>query len=293
MRNYSISTQKKSIQAYKKEYLNYLKNAIDSLYTYLHYYNPQWRLLEDNSGYHTKTNPNLWINKASLESDNTLLIEKLQYRWGYKNTSDHIFWYGPNYTFPLNIGATIYKKDAYDVSNPLDSSDLDHYILFEASLAQYVTWTFSTGVDENNNAALIYNYHISNELDFGLMYNIQAITSAPRYFYKEGNNTTYNIKYEDNVFDRKSLFDYININVQYKNNGRWIPSHSGTDYQYWSGATELFPQTVYEINNQYEDLIADTELYERPGNISTYQVRLEKSKDDKKDIEKLFEVIFS
>jgi len=450
MKNYNISTQKKSIQAYKKEYLNYLGNAIDSLYTYLHYYNPEWRLLEDGSGYYTKTDPNVLINKTSLEDElyptqlilttygideifissiiikksntiiqtiefklggnysnfittdnilsnpqdefvefkpdddelyygyvtvsipkcdeiiiyttrgnqierwqsgwgyyyvknnfschlniidktkynicpnwvypydshidppseqdsydkqftfsisvpikNILYINKLQYRWGYKNTSDHVFWYGFNYNSSLNIGATIYKKDAYDVPSVLRTSDLDHYILFEASLAQYVTWTFSTGVDENNNPALIYNYHISNELDFGLVYNIQTITSTPRYFYKEDASTTYDIKYEDSVFDRMTLFDYININVQYKDNEQWVPSHSGTDYQCWSGATELFPQTVYEVNSQYEDLIAETELYERPGNISTYQVRLEKSKDDQKNIEKSFKVIFS
>jgi hypothetical protein len=88
---------------------------------------------------------------------------------------------------------------------------------------------------------LIYNYHLSNELDFGLIYDVQVVEQTPRYFYETVDDnehvvSTYNVKYQNDAFDTTTLFDYTNYNVRFSNNGdtNLIPqSESGVvDYQY-------------------------------------------------------------
>ena len=319
MKNFNISKQypKMLTKAYTKEYINQLQNQTNSLYEYLHYYNPEWRLMgindrknedEDNKdlsffiydGTHRYEN-----SLISVGEDRTFInISKLNFRWGFKNRLSIPLYYGKDIDSAvdtLNIGATIYKKDSYDYD--LDAVDYDrteflsHFIVFESSLAQYIVWTIST--EENK---LKYTYHLVNELDFGLAYNIQIVELVPRYFYetKHNNNviSRYGIKYIDDPFDTTTLFDYININVRHKySDTDWQPQREQgqIDYQYWCGATELYPQVVYENNNQYEDLIGDIILYERPGKVSEYQVRLDKNTPEsgQDTIEQSFEVIFS
>jgi len=317
MKNFNISKQNKNwAQAYKKKYINQLWNQTNSLYEYLHYYNPEWRVL----GWDTKGEKNLsyFIYDNSYVYESSLITErpksneeeaetitcvdlwKLHFRWGFKNRFSHEVYYGKNgyESEALSVGATIYKKDSYDLdylkgNNYNREEFLSHFIVFEAALAQYITWTISTGIDTDGNAALIYTYHLSNELDFGLQYNIQVVESTPRYFY----DGTYKIKYINNNFDTTTLLDYINTNVQYSNDSSDTqslePPHSGTDYQHWCGATNIFPQTVYVNNDEYEELIAETVLYERPGKTSEYQVRFNKQSTNHPQIEDKFEVIFS
>lgn len=307
MKSFNISKQNKRwAQAYKKEYVNQLQNQTNSLYEYLHYYNPEWRVLGSDANEEKDLSyfiyNNSYIDKESLINVEETCVDlwKLHFRWGFKNRFSHEIYYGENgnESEALSIGATIYKKDSYDLdylkSNYNREEFLSHFIVFEAALAQYVTWTISTGTDENGKIALIYTYHLSNELDFGLRYNIQVVESTPRYFY----NGTYGIKYNSDNFDTTTLLDYINTNVQYTNNPQsqplhLEPEHTGTDYQHWCGATTIFHQTVYVDNNEYEELIADTVLYERPGKTSEYQVRFNKQSTNHPQIEDKFEVIFS
>ena len=315
MKSFNISKQNKEwAQAYKKEYVNQLWNQTNSLYEYLHYYNPEWRILgwdsdeEKDLSYFIYNNN--YVDEESLTNISETCVDlwKLHFRWGFKNRFSHEIYYGENgnESEALSIGATIYKKDSYDLDylkgDNYDREEfLSHFIVFEAALAQYITWTISTGTDENGKAALIYTYHLSNELDFGLQYNIQVVESTPRYFY----NGTYKIKYSNDNFDTTSLLDYININVKYgivpqeeqeeeqEEEVELEPEHTGKDYQHWCGATTIFPQTIYVDSNKHEEIIADTVLYERPGKKSEYQVRFNKQSTSHPQIEDKFEVIFS
>ena len=52
MKNFNISRQSPSSpQAWKKEYIQKLQQEVNSLYYYLHYYNPSWKLVTDSQGY--------------------------------------------------------------------------------------------------------------------------------------------------------------------------------------------------------------------------------------------------
>ena len=52
MKNFNISRQSPSSpQAWKKEYIQRLQQEVNSLYYYLHYYNPSWKLVTDSQGY--------------------------------------------------------------------------------------------------------------------------------------------------------------------------------------------------------------------------------------------------
>lgn len=308
MKSFNVSKQNKQwAQAYQKEYVNQLKNQTNSLYEYLHYYNPEWRILglngDKNLSYFLYNNNSVSVDNIISETEEKTCVDlwKLHFRWGFKNQFSYEIYYGEsgNESEALSIGATIYKKDSYDLdylkSNYNREEFLSHFIVFEAALAQYITWTINTGIDEYKNPALIYTYHLSNELDFGLQYNIQVVESTPRYFY----DGIYKIKYRNDNFDTTTLLDYININVRYGSNPQSLePLHGNNkDYQHWCGATNIFPQALYVNNNnneyEYEELIAETVLYERPGKTSEYQVRFNKQSTNHPPIENNFEVIFS
>lgn len=309
MKNFNITRQEKtmSIQTWFKEYINPLKTQVNSLYEYLHYYNPEWRMLgepyQDTERYYSTANGVVTesdIITATTVNNTTHYhadITKLYFRWGIKNRTTEKIAYG-NSTYSnseqfLNIGASLYKIDAVDV-NYSQGDILSHFLVFEAALAQYITWTISTGVTSGGHSCLIYTYHLSNELDFGLAYTVQAGTNVPRYFYYNNGVTDYPIKYLDDGFDSTGLFDYTNVNIRVQDGDTFVPSSfSSTVYQQWGGATSLFPQTVYKDNNQYEDLIADTVVFERPGKKNQYQVRMSKKRDAATTIEDKFEVVFS
>ena len=274
-------------------------------YQYLHYYNPQWRILgldsqvEYNLSYYNQDNA--LIKESDLVSVGGLPIVNiwdLHYRWGFKNRFSYPLFYGtPDNYYQLNIGATIYKKDAYDVDSS-NIESLSHFLIFESGLAQYYTWQISTGL-HNGDIQLRYDLYLSNELDFGLAYAVQFVEGVPRYFFQDGDGMRYQIRYKDSPFDIETLFDYNNYNIRYSNDGEeYYPSSFDNQvYQKWNGASEIIANTVISSTENgiavYEDLIADVQLYQRPGKKSEFQVRLDKSGNNRPNIENNFEVVFS
>ena len=320
MKFYNVSAQSKTFlnKAWTKEYINLLTNQVNSLYEYLHYYNPEWRIISSNSSiglsYYTydnnKVDSSILIQSPKLYID----ITKLKYRWGYKNTSQENIFYGvddqhiANAIKSINVGATIFKKDAYDTSYN-DADLLSHFIVYESSLAQYITWTVSTAVGTTAETAgqpvLKYVTHLSDELDLGLAYDVQIMRKPPRYFYLS-NNLYYPIRYTDNTFDSEALYDYSNYNVRYRviqSSGEvsnYIPQYSPGQkvYQLWDGGIGIVTQVVYTRTDtqtnkdKNEDLIGDTILYESARDVK-FQVRLDKNSSNASEIESHFEVIFN
>ncbi len=318
MKNFNISAQSKSVddirQAIKKEYVYRLYNQTNSLYHYLHYYNPEWRILGANADNSKRLS--YYNEKSDLITENDLLsdggektfinIFKLHYRWGLKNRSTKLYFFGgatpEQCTSTLNIGATLYKKDAYDVdSNTTDI--LDHFLVFESGLAQYFTWKIRTGrkTPTDNNLYLIYDFYLSNELDFGLTYQTQIVQGVPRYFYQSGSNFDCNIHYNNQGFDIGTLFDYNNYNVKYStDNINWTPSETPNPnvYQQWSGATDVIADVILKTTTNdnrviYEDIIAEVSYYQRPGKNSSYTTRFNKATSEAEEIEENFRVIYS
>lgn len=289
MRFFNITTQKRASaqrQAIIKEYVRTLQSQVNSLFEYLHYYNPEWRVLgeqDDNSelSYYFYNNNHVTAN--TIINNRQIDISKLGYRWGFRNSSTQVMYYDGQ---TLNIGAIIYKKDAYDVSQN-DADKLSHYIVFESSLAQYYIWTFSGAINDNNEYVLRYTFHKTNELDYGLSFTMQVAEQAPRYFYNSNNE--YQIKYKGTPFDIDIIYDYNNTNVQVDNN----QSESNTYYpQLWQGNSFVCADVMYKNNGEYEDLIADTVLYERGGQKSEIQVRLDKNASEQTQLEDSFVVFF-
>lgn len=127
MKFFNITVQRplsQQRQAIHKEYILSLENSINSLYEYLHYYNPEWRLLgyneNSNNTYTFIKKDDTVITEDSIINENendAIDIYKLFFRWGFKNRTTHVYQYGADYSETLNIGASIYKKDAYDLES--------------------------------------------------------------------------------------------------------------------------------------------------------------------------------
>lgn len=321
MKFFNVSAQSKNInnirQAIWKEYIYRLNNQADSLYYYLHYYNPEWRILGVNTG-NTK-NLSYYNEKSNLVTEDDLLItetdpiseqektwidlSKLHYRWGLKNRSPKVYFYGgtnlAECTSTLNIGATIYKKDAYDIDE--NTNLLDHFLVFESGLAQYFTWKIRTGKNNQGDLCLIYDFYMSNELDFGLTYPTQLLMASPRYFYRSGSNLDYNIRYNNQAFDIGTMFDYNNYNVKYSIDGtNWIPAEDPNPkkYQQWSGASDIVADVMFTTTDgdriMYEDMIAEVSYHQRPGKNSDYVTRLEKPQPQSENTtERRIKIIYS
>lgn len=312
MKIFNVSSQFKGNQdqAFKKEYINQLSNQIDSLYKYTHYYNPEWRLLGSNEQeepylkifkYYNINNTE--ITKDNIAEDMFLDITKLNFKWGYKNSFSQPISYANSQS--LNIGASIYKKDAYDVSDT-DEDLLSHFIVFESSLAQYYSWTAASELVDGV-FKLVYHYHLVNELEYGLSYYIQLLKYLPRYFYNNPSKTEsqeykeyqdYQIKYTNSPFDTDRIYDYNNININIANETQNVEENANHNrYQLWRGVTGLFTDTMYKQNvdsvDIYEDVIADTLLYEYIGSRSEFQVRFDKTSQEAKPIESDMIVIVS
>lgn len=287
MKNFNITSQSKSIsiQAIWKEYIDLLKLEVDSLHQYIKYYNPEWRILKNDKISVSYYN----INNDEIKEDNIvttdehknkiLNLNNLNFRWGFQNrTTDKVLYGLGDNQEKLNVGATIFKIDSYDVSSIEDNDELlSHFIVYESALAQYYNWTISTQSDE-----IVYNYFSTNESDYGLNFFVQLAKSVPRYYCDD----EYTIKHSNEPYSGDGhVFDWTNP-IEVEDN----------DYnQGWQGATALLSEVVYgqtiDNNTIYEDVICDAITYQKRGQQIQFSVFLDKT--DTKSIEENFYVIFN
>lgn len=285
MKFFNINSQSKSIQiqAIKKEYIDLLRLEVDSLHQYIKYYNPEWRILKNNevSYYNINNNEITEENIVTNDENKILKLNNLNFRWGFQNrTTDKVLYGLVGNQEKLNVGATIFKIDSYDVSSITDNDEfLSHFIVYESALAQYYNWTISTQSDE-----IVYNYFSTNESDYGLNFFVQLARSVPRYYC----DNEYLIRHSDNPYSGDGqIFDYTNSieveNIEYN--------------QGWQGATALLSEVVYkqEIGNNtiYEDVICDVITYQKRGQQIQFSVFLDKTDAEASDIEDRFYVIFN
>ena len=293
MKNFNITSQSKSIsiQAIWKEYIDLLKLEVDSLHQYIKYYNPEWRILKNDKisvSYYDINNDE--IKEDNIVKNNVLQLDKLNFRWGFQNrTTDKVLYGLGDNKEKLNVGATIFKIDSYDVSSiedndvsSIEDNDelLSHFIVYESALAQYYNWTISTQSDE-----IVYNYFSTNESDYGLNFFVQLAKSVPRYYC----DSEYIIKYSDKPYSGDGhIFDHTNpiwFEGSYYNQG-------------WQGATALLSEVVYgqtiDNNTIYEDVFCDAITYQKRGQQVQFSVFLDKTEPEvASDIESKFYVIFN
>ena len=309
MKSFNITSQSPfQKQAIIKEYLESLSLEIDSLYQYLHYYNPEWRVLKEGEKSYIIDNEGeieeITESKIVDNDNNTLKINKLDFRWGFQNRTSHKIKYGNQM---LNIGATIFKKDSYDLGikdyetgvkysksdylyydgnfyivnaditadnntqfSDLNTSTLDvnadpHFVVFESALAQYYNWTFSA-----DNGCIIYHFFADNESSYGLSFPVQIAKCVPRYYYANNFDTDYEIRYNNSGYNRTGMYDYSNYNVS-------LGETSTDTTQSWQGASAIIGEVMYkDENDNYEDLISDAKTYQRRGQNSEYLVFLDR-----------------
>jgi len=293
MRFFNISTQVENIKdienAIKNEYLSLLKIDIESLYEYIHYYNPEWRLLTEKTENTEKItffryNKEGYTDEVKIdnivENNKKLRIDRLNFRWGFKNTTSQQLQCGNSDTW-LNIGASVYKIDPYDVK--IEDTDLmSHYIVFEGALGQYYLWDFNFVMD-GADAKLKYYFFLADETVASLSFKTQFAVEVPRYFYRG----IYDIKYLYDADDLDKLYDYVNH-----------VSETLQEWQQWENSTSLMFDAVYKYtdndnNIKYEEIIADTLIHEGySAKGGAYKVFLDKTKQSSESIEKNFEVIF-
>lgn len=286
MRFFNISTQVENIKdienAIKNEYLSLLKIDIESLYEYIHYYNPEWRLLTENTTFFRYNRD--YIDEVNIdniiENNKKLKIDRLNFRWGFKNTTSQQLQCG-NSDMWLNIGASVYKIDPYDV-NIEDADLMSHYIIFEGALGQYYLWDFNFVMD-GADAKLKYYFFLADETVASLSFKTQFAVEVPRYFYRG----TYDIKYLYDADDLDELYDYVNH-----------VSDTLQEWQQWENSTSLMFDVVYKYtdndnNIKYEEIIADTLIHEGYSTKGgAYKVFLDKTEQSSESIEENFEVIF-
>lgn len=264
MKSFNITSQSPfQKQAIIKEYLESLSLEIDSLYQYLHYYNPKWRVLKNGEKSYIIDNgeeiENITESSIIDVENNALKLDKLDFRWGFQNRTSHKINYGNQ---ALNIGATIFKKDSYDLQQNEDP--LSHFVVFESALAQYYNWTFSA-----DNGCIIYLFFADNESNYGLSFPIQIAKCVPRYYYANNSDTDYEIRYNNSGYNRTGMYDYSNYNVS-------LEGTSTNATQTWQGTSAIIGEVMYkDENDNYEDLISDAKTYQRRGQNSEYLVFLD------------------
>ena len=272
MKNFNVSRQSsKSSQAWKKEYVYRLQQEYDSLYYYLHYYNPSWKLITKSQGYVGYTpygskdvyQANI-LNTEGIPSAPTskgIYRQALAFRWGVKNTTGDIQYinYAEYGTYKrLNPGATLFKIDASD------SADWVHYMIFEGALAQYYAQSYSFNYNPNPDdpehpkMEVIITNTLINAATKGLSYPIQFTRVPPRYFYQ--NLSLIPLKYLNNG----AVVDKI-----YDNNNR-ITNDGQTIMQQWGENSDVCMDVF--ANHQGENLCVAADVSERVINGVTWRV---------------------
>lgn len=245
MKVFNVSKQHGAlIQAWMKEYINRINVGADSIYQYLHYYNPEWKLVAQDETY---TGPNS-LSSNNLFTGTTFNAQNLAFRWGYKNETSNQYRIGSSNAF-VNVGATIFKRDAYDLTSVVTQEDLSHFILFEASLGHFYNYYISQEV-ENGQVYLLYNWFVASELDYGLSYSVQVPMTTPRHCYCGD----YTIRQPDSANDM-DLDDMANN-------------------QKWCGNTEIDYLTYANFGNREEEVICDSIITQRHAQHSFYKVYL-------------------
>ena len=292
MKNFNVSRQSpKSSQAWKKEYVYRLQQEVNSLYYYLHYYNPSWKLITKSQGYVGYTpygSKDVYqadiLNTKGIPSAPTsegIYRQALAFRWGVKNTTGNIQYinYAEYGTYKrLNPGATLFKIDASD------SADWVHYMIFEGALAQYFTQSYSFDYNSSTNKMdVTVTNHLINAATKGLSYPIQFTRVPPRYFYQ--GLSLIPLKYLNNG----AVVDKI-----YDNNNR-ITNDGQTIIQEWAENSDICIDAVtsYTVNGQtrYEPLFADIILATENESTQQFKAYLDKTQSEKKPPEDNFKII--
>ena len=84
MKNFNISKQSRnSLQVWKKEYIQRLQQEVNSLYYYLHYYNPSWNLINTQGylGYSPYGSENIYRDDALNNIKNYMDVSNID--WSY------------------------------------------------------------------------------------------------------------------------------------------------------------------------------------------------------------------
>ena len=85
MKNFNISKQSpNSLQAWKREYIQRLQQEVNSLYYYLHYYNPSWSLITDTQryiGYSPYNSEDVYRDDALNDIKNYMDVSNID--WSY------------------------------------------------------------------------------------------------------------------------------------------------------------------------------------------------------------------
>lgn len=283
MRAYNI-TKNIQEQTLKNEYINELEKQYNSIYQYLHYYNPQWRLLNDKGKdpvYYTKKDADGGKNTitASNVMDYTgerpkLQLEHFQFRWGIKNTDEE---YWDLYYKEISLGiilpqsGTIFKKDSIDLSL-MESPDeiLSHFAIFFTAEAQFYGWNFYY-----NNEEIHYNYYSTNENEFGLKFPVQLVLVPPRYFFNKSHFVQTNWGY---IYGIGHIFD---------NNNR-VENESKN--QQWNSASPVVTEVQFNNDESFEQLIGDFITNQSTNSKAAFIVRLDENRNIT-DLEKKFEII--
>lgn len=267
MKNFNISRQASSSpQAWKKEYIQRLQQEFNSLYYYLHYYNPSWKLITNSQGYvgYTPYGSKDVYQADILNTEGTpsaptskgIYRQALAFRWGVKNTtgSPQYINYAEYGTYKrLNPGATLFKIDASD------SADWIHYMIFEGALAQYYTQSYSFNYNSSTSKMdVTITNHLINAATKGLSYPIQFTRVPPRYFYQ--GLSLIPLKYLNNG----AVVDKI-----YDNNNR-ITNDGQTIIQQWGENSDVCMDVF--ANHQGENLCVAADVSERVINGVTWRV---------------------
>ena len=292
MKNFNVSRQSpKSLQAWKKEYVYRLQQEADSLYYYLHYYNPSWKLITNSQGYigYTPYGSKDVYQADILNTEGTpsaptssgIYRQALGFRWGIKNNTAEPQYinYGDYGTYKvLNPGATLFKIDASDDYNWI------HYMIFEGALAQYFIQTYSFDYNPSTSQMdVVVTNTLINAATKGLSYSTQFSKIPPRYYYK--NLSLVPLSYVNNA---------ATANIIYDNNNR-ITDNGQTIIQEWAENSDICIDAVtsYEVNGQtrYEPLFADVILATENESTQQFKAYLDKTQSEKKPPEDKFNII--
>ena len=256
MKNFNISKQSpNSQQAWKKEYIQRLQQEVNSLYYYLHYYNPSWNLITDSHGY---VGYSPYNSKDVLNNPTLIYREALAFRWGIKNNTPEPKYinyetYGTYKT--LNPGATLFKIDASD------DYDWSHYMIFEGSLAQYFTQKYSFDYNSSTKKMDVTVTNILiNAANKGLSYSTQFSRVPPRYYYKD--SSLIPLSYINNAAAEHMIYD---------NNNR-ITDNGQTIIQEWADNSDICIDTLVSVDNSDKNLCVAADVSERIINGVTWRV---------------------
>ena len=242
MRIFPFNIKSKTWHNYSN-YLNWLSLDILSIQDYLSYFNPDFRIInEDLYGVSSRDWKSTIIRHPStsniIGNDLKISVENLLYRQGVKATKEGFYFEIGDTRINLEVSQTVFSMKHAEV-HPDSSKDLSSYLVI--SHPQSGVYTMTSSED-----AVKFNYYSSGLRELGMYFPMVFETTPSRYF----------INPNDAIWKAQSS-NFQLQNARLNSEGAIEPLVQNKINQAWTNSYPLMHRCYYIENDHYEDIVFD------------------------------------